>query len=378
MRNCLGAVLVLLVAASGIAAGGVAVGAVSPAQADCGFPVSVTDATGTSVTIEERPQRLIVLGPSAAQTVWELGAADRVVGIDRFSTYLEGADEVPIVSEGLGGVQYEAALDRDPDLIVVGGNSYPDAVAAEFRTANVTVVKLANAASLPDIYGVTNRSGRISGTCEAAERTVASMRERVSLVDRTVEIADARPTIFYPLGGGFSVGPGSFIHDVMTRAGGHNILTEGNFSAYPQVPAEFIIEEDPEWLLATYNPARGQTPDDPKSLLPRSDAINQTVAYREGRIVGVNANALNQPAPRIVEAMVTIARTLHPTAFAEANRTTTTFTSTEPTMASTSRSPTDAPTASTTTGGDGGTLPGFGLIVACLGVVLAGAVHNRR
>ena len=56
--------------------------AVTPAAAqqagpDCSFPVTMTDATGTEITIDERPERVTTTNPSAAQTMWESAAASR-------------------------------------------------------------------------------------------------------------------------------------------------------------------------------------------------------------------------------------------------------------------------------------------------------------
>ena len=57
--------------------------------AQCGFPVSMTDATGTKVTVEQEPQRVVTLGPAAAQTLVEIAGSLRAAG----------AQEIWIVTE---------------------------------------------------------------------------------------------------------------------------------------------------------------------------------------------------------------------------------------------------------------------------------------
>ncbi|MFB6137488.1 MAG: PGF-CTERM-anchored ABC transporter substrate-binding protein [Halobacteriaceae archaeon] len=380
--------------AGGVAApaggGGVAESATGPAaaaapaaaagvQGACSFPTNVTDATNTTVTIEERPERVVVLGASAAQTVWEVGAADRVVGIDAFSTYLEGAGEVPVVSQGYNAIDYEAALSQNPDLVIVDGNSYSSNPVSEFRSANVTTVKLADAGSLGGIYNKTHTVGRLLGACDAANRTVASMREQVETVEAAVASVDERPSLYYGYGrtGRWSAGPGSFIHDLITTAGAHNVVVENYSTPFPQVSGEFIVEQDPQWLLTTYNPAMGENASNPRALLPNSDAINQTQAYEAGNVIAVNVNYLNQPAPRVVRPLATIAKTLHPEAYAAANATTTAAPTTESTATSDAATST-APPATTGDGGDGGSIPGFGPAAALAGLAAAGALARRR
>ncbi|ESS07711.1 MAG: hypothetical protein A07HB70_00253 [uncultured archaeon A07HB70] len=47
----------------------------------CTFPFSETDATGTEVTVDAPPDRVVTLGASAAQTMWEIDSArEKVVG----------------------------------------------------------------------------------------------------------------------------------------------------------------------------------------------------------------------------------------------------------------------------------------------------------
>jgi len=61
-------------------------------ESDDAFPLTLTDATGTEVTLEERPERVTTTNPSAAQVMWELDAQEQVVGLTQFAHYLDGAE----------------------------------------------------------------------------------------------------------------------------------------------------------------------------------------------------------------------------------------------------------------------------------------------
>lgn len=367
-------VLGLVVVAS---VAGVATFGAEPATAtmECQFPLTVTDATGTTVTIEEEPQRVLVLGPSATQTIWEIGLQDRVVGIDAFSTYLDGAGDIPVVSQGISRVDYEAALEQDPDLILIDGNSYADSVATEFRQSNVTVVKLESVASLDGVVNKTMHVGRLLGACSAAHERATALEERIATVREAVE-GEPTPTLFYDLGSAqgsarYSVGPNTFIGDIITKAGATNIVSLGNFtSPYPQVSNEFILRQDPKWLLVTYTPGSQygpSTPEEARAAVANSSVLSETQAYEMGNVIVVNANNLNQPAPRVVEALEAIAKAIHPEAYAAANTTTTTTTETTTTTTT---------ETTTTTSGNGG--PGFGPVAALLSVLVGALLATRR
>jgi iron complex transport system substrate-binding protein len=338
--------------------------------APCAFPYTATDATGTNVTVPEEPERVVVLGASAAQTAWEVGADEKVVGIDAFSTYLDGAENVTVVSQGVGAVNYEDALAQDPDLILVAGDSYADNVATEFRKSDVPVFKLPNAQSLDAVANNTRTVGHLLGACEGASDTVSWMTERVSVVRETVE-GESEPSLFYDLGAGqgdvrYTAGQNTFIGAVVDAAGAANVVANGNFSSpYPTVANEFILEQDPEWVLVTYTPGSQYGPTNAsaaRQAVYGSAVLNQTTAAEREQVIAVNGNHLNQPAPRVVLALEALAAELHPEAYQQANATVT------PT-------PTTTPTAS---GDSGGGVPGFGVPAALAAAAAAGVGTAAR
>lgn len=328
-RELLAAVVVTLLVAAVVPAGAAAS---HGGESNCGFPYTATDATGTEVTLTEEPQRVVVLGPSGAQTAWEVGASEKVVGIDAFSTYLEGANDTTVVSQGQGSVDYEAALGLDPDLIVVAGNSYTDEVAAEFRRSNVSVFKMPGAGNFSAIAQKTHTYGHLLGACEGASEAAAELNASVDRVREAVA-GEQHPSLFYSLGANqagdayFSAGPNTFVGAVVSTAGADNVVSAGNFSSpYPQVSNEFILEQDPEWLLVTYTPGSSfgpATAEAARAAVNDSDVLSQTTAAQQGQIIAVNANNLNQPAPRVARALSAIAAELHPEAYAAANATAT-------------------------------------------------------
>ena len=59
------------------------------------FPVTVEDSSGTEVTLDAAPQRIISYSPGATEIVFAVGAGDRVVAADEFSYYPPETAELP-------------------------------------------------------------------------------------------------------------------------------------------------------------------------------------------------------------------------------------------------------------------------------------------
>jgi iron complex transport system substrate-binding protein len=355
---------------AGASAGDGPADAANAQDLECSFPVTETDASGHEVTVDAEPERVVTLNPSAAQTMWEIGASETVVGVSQFAGFLEGAESREVVTSGFPStVNAEKVISLDPDL-VLAPNTVDNETVAQLRDANVTVYRFAMATSIEDIYEKTETIGRLAGACEGADATVSEMRDRVRTVENAVEGEDA-PSVYYAMGDRFTAGPDTFIGQVIETAGGDNIAAEANASrAYPQLSGEFVVQQDPEFVVVSAPPA--QLGNESRSYVPEGSVVRNTTAWAEGNIVVVDTNHISQPAPRVVEPMTQMAQAFHPEAYAAANATTTATETATAAPTTTDAATTAAPTT-TESGDTGTTIPGFGVataVVAVLGAAL--------
>ncbi|QDX41086.1 PGF-CTERM-anchored ABC transporter substrate-binding protein [Salarchaeum sp. JOR-1] len=374
-RRLVTVLMVALLATAGVPALGGTVAAQDDAgTATCSYPFTATDATGTEVTVSDEPERVVVVGASGTQTMWEIGAQDKVVGIWKSpsTTYLDGAANVTGVATQFGYANVEEVLAQNPDLVLLA-NIQKNSTAEKLRQNGTTVFKFHAASSIQDVYEKTRLTGKLVGNCEGAEETVTWMQNQVQKVQAaTANVEDE--SMLYPMSASYSPGANTFITDIMRTAGAHNVVLDGDFGGgYVQLSGEFVVQQNPEWLLASYTPALvNGTPSGTEALESvATDALKQTQAYQNGNIVVVNSNYLSQPAPRLVYPLLNITKALHPDAWAAVNATTTTTTT------SASGTTTTTTTAATTTSAEGST-PGFGVLAALAALAGALVVARRR
>ncbi|MXR41889.1 ABC transporter substrate-binding protein [Halobaculum sp. WSA2] len=357
-------------------AGDDAVAASRTTQADCGFPYSATDATGTDVTIEERPERITTLNPSAAQTMWEIGGEDQVVGVSQFALYLEGADSRTNVSASGFGVSVEKVVGTNPDLVLAPNASSRETVQA-LRDAGVTVFHFSGATTIEDVREKTTLIGRLTGNCEGAAEANAWMDANVETArEATADAEDRR--VLYPLGGGYIAGSETFISAMIDTAGGANVAAERDLTGYPQINDEVVLELAPDYLVVT-----GYS-----SYLLGEEPYASTPAVQNNNTVRVNRNWMNQPAPRsVVMGVRTLTEGFHPEAAAEADfqtreeavaaMGTETPTATESQPITDTATETTPETRTTSAGATAASGPGFGVALAVL-AVLGSALLARR
>jgi iron complex transport system substrate-binding protein len=304
------AAMVLLVVAAGIgpvAATPAGLGSQPSQAASCSFPVTATDATGTDVTVEDEPERVVTLQPSAAQTLWEIGAREKVVGVSQYASYLEGAEtRTNISGAGQQFVNVEEVAGLDPDL-VLAPNTIPNATVETLRNAGLTVFKLDFANSFADIYSKTNRTGQLVGACDGADRTVSAMQTRVKTIQQAVGNESA-PSALYLQTGSFVPGNGTFIGDVLATGGAENLAASAGIQGYQKISAEVVANRSPEWIITSN-----------RSVIPEQAPWTSTTAVQRNQTLVVNGSYISEPAPRVILPLTEIARTLHPEAIRSAN-----------------------------------------------------------
>lgn len=356
--------LALLVLAAGVPAPAIAAG--STQSQNCSFPVTVTDAKGTEVTIEAEPQAIISLNPSAAQTLWEVGAKDKVVGISEYATYLDGADQKEIVNTASGGINVEKVIALQPDLVLAPG-TIPNETIENLRSKGLTVVAFDAPKTIDGVATKTTQIGRITGHCTGAAEINDWMWANVDAIESAVADTD-RPRAMYVFYG-YTVGTNTFIHDAMQRAGLTNIMAQAGISGYGQVNKEIVRERNPQWIVVNT--------DDPG--IPNDPAYSETIAVQQNQTITVPVHYMNQPAPRsVVHAIHTMATKVYPDATADVEiqpRSEFQITTTTTIATSTSTGSTESPT--TTTATTGTQTPGFGVAIGLVGLLAAVLLARR-
>lgn len=355
LRQVLLATVVLAVATSSVVASA-PVGVAGPADAgsataagvtqeECPFPFEGEDATGETVTVGEEPERIVTTAPSAAQTVWEIGADEKVVGVPQQATHLEGAEErETVLGEDLMSVDVETVVDLEPDL-VLAPDVTDDEDVENLRDAGLTVYQFEEPGTLDEVEDATLLVGELVGECEGAQDSVDWMNDELAAIEESVAEED-RPSVLYLHSiehGPWTAGEGTFIGDAIETAGGENLAAEAGIEGHQQISEEVVTAEDPEVIVV--NDVDGEAPED--------GIYADTTAIEEDNVVVVDANHVNQPTPRIVYAIQEMAE-----AFEETT--------------------TETPEETATPDTDDEGVPGFGVPVAVAGLVLALVTLARR
>jgi iron complex transport system substrate-binding protein len=271
--------------------------------------MTVTDMAGRKVTLAAAPQRIVSLAPSNTEILYALGLADRVVGVTEFCNYPPEAAQKPKVG-GFSDVNTEKVVEAQPDLILVASIHIPEVLPA-LDELGFTVLVL-DARDLPGVLEGIRLVGKVTAHEEAAEALTAQMQQRADAIAQAVAGRE-RPRVFWELDSTlWTVGPGSFVQDLIERAGGQNIAADAG-RGWVQLGVGAIIAADPEGIFLGGHPY-GES----AQLVVGRAGWDKISAVVNGRIVELTAeqvDIVSRPGPRVVDALELIAHALHPDAF---------------------------------------------------------------
>jgi iron complex transport system substrate-binding protein len=281
------------------------------------YPVTLTDDEGREVTLDAEPERIVSLAPSNTEIVCALGACDRIVGVNDFrdgfpDDVLAELEDVPNVAS-FTGVDREAVVDVEPDLVLAAGNNLtaPADIAALDELGYPVLVLYPE--SLDEVYADIELVGEALDAQVKAADVVTGMRHRVAAVEEAVAGED-RPRTFYEVslfsGSIYTAGEGSFLASLIEIAGGDPNHGDATTTA---IQLEDLVEADPEVILlgdAAYDP----------SITAESVAQRQgwgeMTAVVEGRVIPMPEDILiTRPGPRIVDGLQALAHAIHPETF---------------------------------------------------------------
>jgi len=276
-------------------------------------PLIVKDEAGRIVEIPQPVKRIISLAPSVTETIYALGAQDRLIADTDACLYPAAAQKLPKVG-GPFTPNLEVIVAMKPDLVVVAANSGNRKETAEALDLLHVPTYATNAATVDEVLASIVKLGDVLAVGEQGRALSESLRVRLQDLRHKLENVTPARVFFVvwhePL---MSVGQNTYIADAMRRAGGESVIPikEG----YPRVSWEEVVRAQPEYLVF------GSM--HPEEITAMMAGLRNLPGWRDLKAVAENkiviiSDGINVPAPRIVDAIEELARHLHPEVFTDA------------------------------------------------------------
>jgi ABC-type Fe3+-hydroxamate transport system substrate-binding protein len=205
-----------------------------------------TDQMNRTIEIPEYPQRIISLVPSQTELLVDLGLEDRIVGLTKFCVHPKGLKKQKTIIGGTKNFHFDKIDSLQPDLII--GNKEENFKEGIEQLAKKYPVWMSDIYTLEDALGMMKGVGVITGTTDEAAILVEDIKQDAGTLAKL-----SKGTAVYLIWNDpmIGVGPQTFIHDMLKRAGFINLIAR---QRYPEISLEELKSLSPDYLLLSSEP----------------------------------------------------------------------------------------------------------------------------
>ncbi|MGB3761802.1 MAG: helical backbone metal receptor [Ornithinimicrobium sp.] len=266
------------------------------------FPVTIESDAG-SFTLDEAPESIVSLSPSATEILFAIGAGDQVVATDAYSTFPE---EAPTTELSGFDPNVEAITGYDPDLVVISNDA--NDLVASLTELDIPVLVNPAPADIEAGYAGMAELGIATGKVDETATAVEDLRAQVDeALAQAPEPGDEPIRVYHELDATYyTASQYGFVGSVYAEMGAVNIGDEADTdqTGFPQMTEEAVIEADPQVIVIT------DQVDYTAEDVANRPGWEDVAAVRDGNIVTVNADIASRWGPRLPEFVSTAAEAL--------------------------------------------------------------------
>jgi iron complex transport system substrate-binding protein len=285
------------------------------------FPLTLTDDLGTSITVRQKPRRIVSITLTTDEILLALVDKTSLLGVTAFSEDTSVSNVASQVFDIPNKVtlNVELIVSLQPDLVFVADWSKAESV-TQLRDAGMTVYRFKSPSTIKEIENRISRIGQVVGAEAKAKALIDWMEKRLSEVARRISsmAADKRLTVMDYNTWGTSMGKGSSWDEIVRLSGLQNVVAGLTPDQWGQVPVskEKLLQLDPDILLLpgwVYGEPDGSNTF--YRAIVNDPALKTMRAVKEGRVYRLPESIKTSTSQYIVFAVEELARLAYPDLF---------------------------------------------------------------
>jgi iron complex transport system substrate-binding protein len=261
-------------------------------------PVVVQDDLGRRVALDKPAQRVVSVLPSLTETVCALQRCERLVGVDRYSSWPALVRRLPQVGGGLDP-SVEAVLALRPDVVLMARSARGG---QRLESLGVPVVYLE-----PQQHADVRRALQVVGTLLAVppadvQRVWSAMDQTLTQAAESLPADRRQQRVYVEVSPApYAAGEVSFVGETLQRLGLRNVVPRER-GAFPLLSPEWVVRSQPDVVVL------GQVHRPGLAARPGWAAIPAVAKQRVCAFDEATWDTLVRPGPRLAEGAQALAR----------------------------------------------------------------------
>jgi iron complex transport system substrate-binding protein len=248
------------------------------------------------------------LAPSLTETVYALGLGAAVVGVTDFTDDPPDAKTKPSVG-GLDDASLEKIVSLHPDLVLALGVINREETVDGLEHVGIPVYVVDPQGLQGIVASIQHVGDALNRSSDAARLLKRLEEQRLAVAARVGKLARPKVLVVIWYDPVITAGSKSFITDVISAAGAQSV-TGDIPQAWPQISLEDVLRRSPDFVLLVRGAHGGIT----REELEAHAGWDQLQAVRDNHVIYMGER-LFRPSPVVFDALVQLAKALHPEAF---------------------------------------------------------------
>ncbi|MBD3108713.1 ABC transporter substrate-binding protein [Bacillus sp. AGMB 02131] len=222
------------------------------------YPKTFLDGRGVEVTLNEKPTRIVSTTLAMDEYLLAIVDPERISAVTKLSTdpaISNVAELTDSIKTKIDSVTAELVISLNPDLILVP--TYVDpAVLEQLDAAGLTTYQLKDDTSFDGILAGLEEVAALVGEEKKAEEILTDIEERIADLKEKTAVQDVKKRVLYLTQYDSSVTDNTSIGEMISLAGGINVITEAGITGdeypdYPNLSKEKVVELNPDVIITS-------------------------------------------------------------------------------------------------------------------------------
>jgi ABC-type Fe3+-hydroxamate transport system substrate-binding protein len=207
--------------------------------------LTVKDLVGRTVVVPKYPKRIVSLVPSQTELLFDLGLAERVLGITKFCVHPEEWFRTKSRIGGTKQLDFEAILALNPDLIIANKE--------ENNQGDIEQLERDFPVWVSDVNDLDSALEMIRLIAELTKTDSSKLTRKIQSGFLQLKPIQPQKKVLYLIWKNpyMAAGNDTFINDLMQRCGLGNMVTDNR---YPELDETEIARLNPELILLSSEP----------------------------------------------------------------------------------------------------------------------------
>lgn len=285
------------------------------------FPVSIKDGKGQTITIKQKPTKIISLALQTDEIILNMVQPNRIAGLSIFAEDKYNSNVVDLAKKVKGRYSsndIEKIVAAKPDLVIVP--YYIDKTKYDLlkRSLKCPVYVSLNPNSIANIKKEIDNLSKLVGEQENGKKLIKYMDDKINYVQSKVKnLRKKKFVLFYTYYFESTYGKETTQQEIAKYAGVINIAAVNGLKLWPKISKENILDWNPDIIIlpsASYNPSKSTQQYLEKEF--KTDPVFKNLnAVKNNAIVILDDRHVQTVSHYIVEGIYDLAKAAYPYLF---------------------------------------------------------------